>query len=317
MNKFTLNYDVALHIGSFLDIKSSIALYLALHNNAYTKHQLIQPATNGMLVAATDTVIARMKRQANTRRLRLELMAFAAQLKPTDQALWTDMFDVESLCNTAPNWMIGTILCDHAVVGRIPGKILETKVNLATFNKVRRNREAYVYLNAMWQKLVIQKPQDHLFDYYRTLFNVVAVPRNRSKHCPWNNTPECLIDPHGIFIETCQAIAADVNVHSLFNAMWQIYIHSFKWVNVYQTRRYLNNLDGEGGGGGGVEERRIHSTANNLKQVVYALMQVLYNRFEKNTELVFTKLFDANPDPTKPENFIRLTELRKILAHIK
>jgi hypothetical protein len=312
MNQFALNYDVARHIGSFLDIKSSIALYLALHNNAYTKHQLIQPGTNSLLVAATDTVIARMQRQTNTRRLRLELMAFSAQLKPDDQALWTEMFDVESLCNTAPNWMIGTILCDHALVARIPGKILETKANLAMFNKVRRNREAYVYLNAMWKNLVIQKPQDHLFDYYRTLFNVVAVPRNRSKHCPWNNTPECLIDPHGIFMETCQAIAADVNVNSLLSAMWQIYIHSCKWITIYQSRRYLNNLDD-----GGMEERRIHSTANNLKQMVSALMQVLYNHFEKNTEMVFTKLFDANPDPTKPENFIRLTELRKILAYIK
>jgi hypothetical protein len=306
----TLNYDVARHIGSFLDIKSSIALYLALHNNAYTKHQLIQPEANGVMVAAKDTVIAHLKRQANTHKLRLELMAFSAQLKPDDRELWADMFDIQSLCNTAPSWIIGTILCDHALVDRIPGKIMETKYNLANFNGLRRNREAYVYLNAMWKNLVIQKPQTHLFEFYLTVFNVVAVPLNRSKHRPWNNTPDCLIDPHGMFIETCQAVA-EVNVNSLFRAMWQIYTHSFKWVNVYQSRRYLNTIDG-----GYAEERCIHATANNLKQVVCDLLRVIYNRFEKNTEVVFTKLFDANPDPTKIENFKRLTDMRKILAQM-
>jgi hypothetical protein len=316
---FNLYYDVARHVGNFLDIKSTIAFYLAMNNNAYTKHKIIKSEEHGTLLASKDAVTSKCEKTVNTEQLRRDLIAFAAMLSPNDRACWVNVFDIQALCEPFPSLTMGTLLTNYNMVGRIRGKIRENHFHKVQFEVLRTNPETVTYLTELWQTAVLKNPKEELFEFYRTLFNV-TIPKSALRHCPWNNTPGCAVNnkpgcavnntPVDLFIKTCRTIK-DVNI--LLCLTWQVYLHIFKWISKYQSRRYLNAINPANVL---ITEPLIHSKVMELKYVTRELFELLYCRFERNTDTLFGKLFDANPDPTKLDNFKRLNEMRVIVKKL-
>ena len=311
---FATCYDVVRHIGNFLDIKSSAALYLALHNNPYTKYTKTEE--NGAMLASRDTLrfqVQAVPIKKNHELQMRELLGFLAIVSEKDRAYWNSAFGISYMYFSAPTAFIAPLLANYAILPRLPGKIREIKYYIENFQELRNNKPARVFLEMAWQEAVAKAPQTHLFDFYITLFNVNPAPRNVNKSCPWNNTPDCVRNPLGTLLQTCEKVKSQFTT-LIVRALWQIYTHAFKWVKAYQNESYLFGLQQQGAQGA-LDEQEIRAKAEELKEVVEGLLCLLHRRLDNNAENLFTELFDTNPNPRNLNNFKRVYELRRIMMY--
>ena len=200
--KFTDLYeDIVLNIGEYLDLESSIALFLAVH----TETEYV-PA-----VSATRKITLRKLAAINPGGLAhiksINLLIFLGKISEKDLrnigSLVSFATIIEKLSDY--NLLLNYALADHTTLFQEPGLIKQSKDLHKQYGHVRQNKYLVEELHSAWLELAV-KTQSDLDKYYYAVFNIVRADLDDGGDVLDRLIANCFDDPLARLGALCERI---------------------------------------------------------------------------------------------------------------
>jgi len=165
--KFTDLYeDVVLQIGEYLDLETSISLFMAMHGTAGLEHGPTQKLALRKIFAIE---LNGLNSEAS-----YNLLIFLGKISEKDLRKLGQLVRFSTLVERMGyyNEKMSVVLADHTLRFKQPGMIKTSKALEKQFGHIRQNTYLAKKLHSAWREVSV-KTQYNLNQYYYSLFNII------------------------------------------------------------------------------------------------------------------------------------------------